>query len=228
MQRILETEVMDTAKDAREYDAMDFLEPNTRFAEDALALIRDVPSAEVLDIGAGTARIPILMAERRRDLAILAIDLAHEMIKVATDNVAKAGVAAQVRLQAMDAKSLRLPRDRYDLVACNSTMHHLPDPVVGFREVARVTKPGGAIIVRDLARPASMDEAWAIVKRVAAGESRHQQQLFFDSLCAALTLEEVADAVDKAGLKGLSVHMVSDRHWTAQGKKRASSGSHAL
>lgn len=119
----------------------------------------------------------------------------------------------------MDAKRLRLPNAHFDLTVCNSTIHHLPEPIVGFREIARVTKPGAAIMVRDLARPPSMDAAWAIVKRAAAGESRHQQQLFFDSLCAALTPEEVTDVVSRAGLAVLTIRMVSDRHWTAEGRK---------
>lgn len=222
MQRILEPEVMETDKDAVEYDAMDFLEPNRKFALDALGLIEGVERPEILDVGTGTARIPVLMAERRRDIAILAVDLSPAMIRVGSDNVAKAGVAQQVRLQVMDAKRLRVPDGRYDMTICNSTAHHLPDPVAGFREIARATKGGGAIMIRDLARPATMDAAWAIVKRVAAGESRHQQQLFFDSLCAALTPEEVAEAAEKAGLPGLTVKMVSDRHWTAEGRKRES------
>ena len=219
MQRILEPEVMDTAEDAEEYDAMDFLEPNTKFALAALDLVAGLESPEILDIGTGTARIPILMAKRRRGLSILGVDLAHEMIRVAIDNVATAGVADAVRVQAMDAKHLRLPEGRYDLVMCNSTVHHLPDPVAGLKEIARVTKRGGAILVRDLARPATMDDAWAIVKRAAAGESRRQQQLFFDSLCAALTPAEVEAALSKAGLATLTVSMVSDRHWSAEGRK---------
>ncbi len=219
MKRILEAEVMETARDAEEYDAMNFVEPNTKFAVDALALLGKVENPQVLDIGAGTARIPILMAKKRPDLSILGVDLGSEMIRVGIRNIAQAGVATQVRLQVMDAKDLRLPKNRYDLVMCNSTIHHLPDPSIGFREIARVTKPGGAIIVRDLARPATMEDAWSIVKRVAPGDSRRQQQLFFDSLCAALSIEDVQAAATKGGLPGLTVKMVSDRHWTAEGKK---------
>jgi len=219
MQRILEPEVMDTREDAEEYDAMDFLEPNTRFALAALDLVASVERPEILDVGTGTARIPILMAKRRSGLSILGVDLAREMIRVAIDNVAAASVADAVRVQAMDAKQLRLPNGRYDLVMCNSTVHHLPDPVAGLREMARVTKPGGAILVRDLARPATMDDAWTIVKRAAAGESRRQQQLFFDSLCASLTPGEVEAALAQAGLATLTVSMVSDRHWSAEGRK---------
>ena len=59
------------------------------------------------------------------------------------------------------------------------------------------------------------------MKRVAAGEHpRGQQQLFFDSLCAALTLEEVGALARQTGLGKLRVERVSDRHWTAE--RRAS------
>jgi ubiquinone/menaquinone biosynthesis C-methylase UbiE len=216
MLRILEPEVMDTSRDAEEYDAMDFSEANTRFAEDAIGLVRGRPSPEVLDIGTGTAQIPILMLERRKDLQILGVDMAGEMLRVATRNVAKAGFGASCRLGKHDAKSLRLADKRYDLVMCNSTAHHIPEPLTLFKEIARVVKLDGAIIVRDLIRPPTMDDAWAIVKRVAAGEHMRQRQLFFDSLCAALTLPEVEDLVARSGLPRMLVAKVSDRHWTAE------------
>src|SRR5207249_817445 len=103
--------------------------------------------------------------------------------------------------------------------------HHIPEPLVLFQEICRVVKPDGAVMVRDLVRPASMDDAWAIVKRVAAGEHPRQQQLFFDSLCAALTLDEVAEMVRRSGLARMRVERVSDRHWTAE-RKALAAGRH--
>lgn len=218
MLRILEPELMDTARDAEEYDGMDFSEPNTKFAVDALGLIDGRRDAEVLDVGTGTAQIPILMLDRNPKLKVFAVDLAGEMLRVATRNVMRAGHGERCRLGKLDAKALRLPDKRYDLVMCNSTIHHIPEPIVAFQELSRVVKPEGAIIVRDLIRPESMDEAWAIVKSVAAGEHPRQQQLFFDSLCAALTLSEVEELVSRTGLQRVRVSRVSDRHWTAERK----------
>lgn len=220
MLRILEPELMDTAEDAEEYDAMDFTAPNTLFAEDALRLVAHRADVSALDIGTGTAQIPILMLERRADLQILAVDLAKEMLRVAARRVADAGFAARCQLACIDAKALRVPAEKFDLVLCNSTAHHIPDPLVLFEEIARVVKPDGAILVRDLIRPASMDAAWATVKRVAAGDGKRQQQLFFDSLCAALTVEEVEILVRRAKLERVVVRQVSDRHWSAE--RRAS------
>ena len=216
MLRILEPELMDTQEDAEEYDAMDFVAPNTLFAEDALSLVSRKGSVSVLDIGTGTAQIPILMLERRRDLHILAVDLAKEMLRVAARRVADAGFAEQCQLACIDAKALRVPAEKFDLVMCNSTAHHIPDPLLLFREVARVVKPDGAILIRDLIRPPKMDDAWATVKRVAAGDGKRQQQLFFDSLCAALTLDEVEGLVKAAKLERVVVRQVSDRHWSAE------------
>ena len=62
MDRILEPEVMDTWLEATAYDAMDFVSVNTAFANDAIAL--DPHAVKILDVGTGTARIPILMCQQ--------------------------------------------------------------------------------------------------------------------------------------------------------------------
>ena len=221
MQRILEPEVMDTAEDAEEYDAMDFLETDTRFAETAAALLGPQGEAMALDIGTGTAKIPLLLLARRPGLRVLAADMAEEMLRVARRNIEAAGLAAACTLARMDAKALDVQPASFDLVISNSLAHHLPEPLGLFREIARVTRPGGAILVRDLIRPETHDDAWAIVNRVASGDTARQKQLFFDSLCAALTLDEVRQMVAAAGIEGAAVVQSSDRHWSVERPRRA-------
>jgi ubiquinone/menaquinone biosynthesis C-methylase UbiE len=215
LKRILEPELMDTVEDAEEYHAMDFAEPDGRFAERALELLAFAKAPEILDVGTGTAKIPVLLARARADLRVVAVDPAREMLRVAARHVADHGVDERVTLARVDGRATKLAAHRFDAVLCNSTVHHMPEPGALLAEMARVLKPGGAILVRDLARPASMDAAWAIVKRVAAGDSLKQQQLFFDSLCAALTPSEV-QALMPNGWTTLSVAMVSDRHWSIE------------
>ncbi|MBX7196289.1 MAG: methyltransferase domain-containing protein [Sandaracinaceae bacterium] len=214
--RILEPELMDTVEDAEEYHAMDFSEPDGRFAERALELLAGSSHPEVLDAGTGTAKIPVLMAKARADLRVVALDPAREMLRVAARHVTQSALDGRITLARLDARNTKFPASRFDAVICNSTVHHLPDPLALLRELKRVLKPGGAVLLRDLARPASMDEAWAIVKRVAAGDSRRQQQLFFDSLCAALTIEELEQLLVDVGWSGFAVRMVSDRHWSIE------------
>jgi ubiquinone/menaquinone biosynthesis C-methylase UbiE len=222
MQRTLEPEVMDTPEDAEEYDASDFTEPDTAFAEAAALLLGEGRGGRALDIGTGPAKIPLLLLSRRPDLTVLGVDMSEEMLRVARRNVERAGRAAACTLARMDAKALDVPSGSMDLVMSNSIAHHLPEPLDLLREIARVVKPGGAVIVRDLLRPETRDDAWAIVNRVAPNDSPRQRQLFFDSLCAALTLDEVRERVIAAGLDGATVEQVSDRHWSVERARRPS------
>ena len=57
--RTLEPEVMDTEEEARDYDAMDHRDVNTRFCDDLLELLDGKPPRRALDVGTGTALIPI-------------------------------------------------------------------------------------------------------------------------------------------------------------------------
>ena len=103
MQRVLEPEVMDTLQEAIEYDAMDFTNVNTAFAEHAIQL---GATGLVLDAGTGTARIPILICQRCPNLRIIGIDLAEYMLKIGAKNIEAAGLSKQISLELVDSKCL--------------------------------------------------------------------------------------------------------------------------
>ena len=215
--RILEVEVMDTADEARDYDAMDHRAVNTRFAEDfqRLATTHSFPDdGRILDIGTGTALIPIEMAARLPRAKFTAIDLAEEMLKLGRRNVERAQLMDRIELKRIDAKDLAGSDGAFDAVVSNSIVHHIPDPMAVFREMRRVVKPGGLIFVRDLLRPESEAELSRLVDLYTAGANDRQRGLFADSLHAALTLEEVEDLLLAIDLPREGVRQTSDRHWT--------------
>jgi ubiquinone/menaquinone biosynthesis C-methylase UbiE len=214
MERILEPEVMDTDVEALEYDAMDFLAVNTLFAQRTVQLGSRI--AQVLDLGTGTARIPILIAQARPEWQIVAIDLAESMLAIARENVVRAKLETQIQLQFMDAKQLPYPSSSFDGVISNSLIHHLPDPLPFFRELKRVLKPQGFLLLRDLLRPPSPAIADAIVAEMGGEYSPHQTQLFRDSLGAAFTLAEIQSLVETVGLSDVKVYQSSERHWTIE------------
>lgn len=216
LSRVLEPEVMDTEEDARAYDAMDFDEANGRFADDALGLMLALRAPRVVDLGTGTAAIPIAMVQRLPDLRIVAVDLASSMLSVARERIARAAVGHAIDLVKADVKGTGLPAGSFDLVMANSTAHHLPHPGALFQEAVRLLRPGGALIIRDLYRPLSAEDAWATVNRVSPNDGPLQRGLFFDSLCAALTLDEVRALACEAGLTDARIEIVSDRHWTVE------------
>ena len=214
MERILEPEVMYTEAEALEYDSMDFLAVNTVFAQQAVELGSRI--AQVLDLGTGTARIPILIAQARPEWQVVAIDLAESMLAIAGENVVRAKLENQIQLQLMDAKQLPYPSSSFDGVISNSLIHHLPDPLPFFRELKRVLKPQGFILLRDLLRPSSPAIADAMVTEIGTEYSPHQTQLFRDSLGAAFTLAEIQSFVETVGLSNVKVYQSSERHWTIE------------
>jgi ubiquinone/menaquinone biosynthesis C-methylase UbiE len=214
MERILEPEVMDREEEALEYDAMDFLAINTLFAQRAVELGSRI--AQVLDLGTGTARIPILIAQARPEWQIVAIDLAESMLAIAQKNVVGAKLETQIQLKFMDAKQLPYPSSSFDGVISNSLIHHLPDPLPFFQELKRVLKPQGFLLLRDLLRPDSPAIADAMVAEIGTEYSPHQIQLFRNSLGAAFTLEEIQSFVETVGLADVKVYQSSERHWTIE------------
>jgi ubiquinone/menaquinone biosynthesis C-methylase UbiE len=214
MQRILEPEVMDSPEEATEYDAMDFTEVNSAFAQKAIELAPVI--AKVLDAGTGTARIPILICQQRPDWQIAAIDLALSMLEVGQRNVEQANLQGQIRLELVDAKQMPYPDEFFDAVISNSLLHHLSDPLPFLRELKRVLKPNGAILIRDLLRPVTEEMMNQMVEAIGAEYDRHQKKLFRDSLHAAFTLEEVEQLVQTVSLEDVRVYQSSDRHWTIE------------
>ena len=210
--RVLEPEVMDSAAEARDYDAMDHRQVNDVFVRDFLLFWAGGQS--VLDVGTGTAQIPIALCQRQPGVEVVAVDAAQHMIELGQGNVRRAGLADRVRLQHSDAKRLPLPDGSFDAVISNSIVHHIPGPESVLAEMVRVARPGGALFVRDLFRPASEAVLRQLVDQYAGDANAHQRQMFADSLHAALTVEEVRDLVATLGFRPKSVQATSDRHWT--------------
>lgn len=215
LKRILEPEVMDTELDAVAYDDMDFSEVNLAFAQRAAELAP--ASGRVIDVGTGTARIPILLLQNTNaDLLIHAVDLSAEMLTIARRNVALAGLSNRIKLHLADAKDLPFFGGEFDFVMSNSLAHHIPEPLAFFTEVARLVRPGGAVFLRDLRRPDSVSEMNTLVNRYAADADEYQRKLYRDSLYASLTVPEVERLVHEVGLSGAVVTQSSDRHWSVE------------
>ncbi len=212
--RVLETEAMDTPEEARDYDAMDHRAVNARFVADFLEAHGPCRGGEVLDVGTGTAQIPIALGRADPSARVLGIDLAAAMLDLGRANVAAAGLADRVRLALGDAKALGLGAGSFEAVISNSIVHHIADPLAVLSGMANLVAPGGTLFVRDLSRPETDAEITRLVATHAGGEPPRARALFEASLHAALTLPEMRDLVRALGLPDEGVAMTSDRHWT--------------
>jgi ubiquinone/menaquinone biosynthesis C-methylase UbiE len=214
--RVLEPEAMETAEEVRQYDAMDHSAVNARFVEDFLAVHGPCRGGLILDVGTGTARIPIALVRADLEATVMALDLSEAMLAQARTNITVEGLSHRIRCQLGDAKSLLqdFGEGSFEGVISNTIIHHIPDPQPVLDEMARLVARGGTLLVRDLARPDSHPEIIRLADLYAARETRAARALFEASLNAALALDEIRAIVHSLGHDGSEVSMTSDRHWT--------------
>ena len=217
LRRIPEPEIMNDELEVRAYREADFRRVNRSCARRVLR-VAGRSRGHALDLGTGPAEIPIFLCQLAPGWRVTAVDAAPRMLAVARENVRRHGLEARIRLRRGDATALRGLRQEFDLVFSNSLLHHLRDPVPFWREVRRLVRPGGTVLVQDLLRPRSMAEAKRLVRLHAADESPLLRQLFHRSLLAAFTPVEVRVQLEAAGLGGLEVRRVSDRHLVVRGR----------
>jgi ubiquinone/menaquinone biosynthesis C-methylase UbiE len=123
---------------------------DTKFGNDLPAYTAAIAEAGlprggvVVDVGCGTGRaLRPLRAAVGPDGAVIALDLTPEMLAMARP----AGEAASATLVLADARSLPFADAAADAIFAAGLVHHLPDPQAGLRELARVIRPDGLLVL---------------------------------------------------------------------------------
>lgn len=123
------------------------------FNDDALrarALARLVPRGlSVLDLGTGTGAMACELAQA--GLRVVAVDHSPKMLEAARAKLAEQG-AQDVELRCGEASSLPLVDAEVDAAFAHMALQYLPSPADALREMARVVRPGGTVVVVDFVR----------------------------------------------------------------------------
>jgi len=116
-----------------------------------------VESSRVLEIGVGTGNnFPYYPP----DAEITAVDFSEGMLKHARNRASRHKV--KVDLQQMDVQNLKFADNTFDTVAGTLVFCSIPDPVRGIREVERVCKPGGKVVLLEQDFSANRFSDWIV------------------------------------------------------------------
>ncbi|MCJ7557593.1 MAG: class I SAM-dependent methyltransferase [Gammaproteobacteria bacterium] len=217
--RILEPELMTDEEQARSYAEADFSESNTLFVDLFQQHFPDFDGHRAVDMGCGPGDIALRMARRYTGLHLDAVDGSAAMLSFGQPALAAAGEPGKrVRLVHGIFPGVELAVGEYDAVISNSLLHHLHEPKIMWQTVAQLGRPGASVLIMDLKRTRDAEHAREIVASYAGNEPEVLQLDFYNSLLAAFTPSEVRQQLAEAGLDGLSVFEVSDRHLMVTGR----------
>ena len=104
----------------------------------------DPATPEILIAGCGTGQQPLLAASRYENARILAVDLSFSSLAYATRRMREAGVGNIEYAQA-DILTLGALERCFDLIECVGVLHHLDDPLAGWRVLTDLLRPGGVM-----------------------------------------------------------------------------------
>ena len=216
MDRTLEPELMDDPEQALIYARADFEQENQGFVDRFREYFPDFSEGHVFDLGCGPGDIPIRFAREFPSCRITGVDASAPMLRLAEDAVQEAGLSGCItfrceRFQDLAGVSVA------DAAISNSLVHHVRNPLQFWHTLRLVVKPGSPVLVMDLLRPDSPEEAQTIVDRYAAKEPEILRRDFYHSLLAAFTEDEVAAQLAEMNLSRLMVDVPDDRHWVVGG-----------
>jgi 2-polyprenyl-3-methyl-5-hydroxy-6-metoxy-1,4-benzoquinol methylase len=216
MDRVLEPELMDDPEQALVYARADFEKENQGFVDRFREYFPEFTEGHILDVGCGPGDIPVRFSRALPSCRITGVDASEPMIGLAGVAVKQAGLAGRITFccERFQAVSLVEPADA---AVSNSLLHHVPNPLQFWYRLRQLVKPGSPVLVMDLLRPDSPEEAQVIVDRYAAKEPEILRRDFYRSLLAAFTEDEVAAQLAEMNLSRLIVDVVDDRHWVVSG-----------
>ena len=199
--RVMEPESMETMAEVYAYDrlALRYLAVlHNGFVE---TVINSSPeTGRFLDVGSGTGRISIGLAKIAKNAIVEGVELSENMLRVARDNAVREGVSDMVKFSIGDAKELPFEDDSFDCVFCHQLLHHIPDPITVVREIDRVTKSDGAILIRDLIRQSDLIVPFH-VHIFGLPYNRLMKNEYRNSIKAALSEDEWLQLSREAGIE---------------------------
>lgn len=145
------------------------------------------PAEELLDVGCGTGAMMRALSERVPGVVLTGVDPSRPMLDVARRRHPGAGDLREGR-----AEHLPFPDNRFDVVTSVSVLHYLRQPHAALREMARVLKPGGRLVLTDWC-----DDYWTC--RIC---DRFLQR-FNRAHYRAYGLEECRGMIDSAGFESV-------------------------
>ncbi len=137
-----------------------------RWRRRAIALLELPKGAHVLDLATGTADLAIMTAQLHPDAQVTALDPSRGMLAVGETKVTAAGLQDRVKLVVGDAQHLPFADATFDGVTMSYGIRNVPDRLAALREMTRVVRPGGRIVILEATEPPANLLTWGALLHI--------------------------------------------------------------
>lgn len=165
--------------------------------------------AKLLDVGSGRfGHFPLYLISRIKNLCVYSADVGDYVFEQ-YKNVKRLHmedlIGKRLFIEKADARSLPYPDEYFDRISAISTLEHIPDDgdTVATRELARVLKPGGILVVTVPFNNERYSEVFLPESKVYERERGKEEMLFWARVYHCPALDE--RIIRPAGLKVLSI-----------------------
>ena len=119
----------------------------------AIAELKPLKPQLILDVATGTADVAIMTMKYLTPQKIIGIDISTGMLELGREKIAKAMLNNQVELQEGDSETIKFPDNSFDAVTVAFGVRNFEHLTLGLKEMLRVLKPGGKLVVLEFSRP---------------------------------------------------------------------------
>lgn len=124
-------------------------------------IVDDSAPQRILDIACGTGDFSIAIAEHSRpETMVTGLDLSEGMLKVMREKVSAKGLDSRITAEQGDSENMRFGDDSFDRVTIAFGIRNFEHREAALREIFRVLKPGGRLVILELSVPRNPVIRW--------------------------------------------------------------------
>jgi len=165
----------------------------------ARALTLGIEGGILLDVGTRVGLIALKIVWQNENLVAMALDTSGPLVERARATATAWDLSDRAVFQVGDPRNMRFKSAYFDLVLSDCALHRFDNLVDALREIRRVLKPKGALLIRDYSRPNRLKMIGRIQQQTERLGDAMRPQLE-QALQAAYTSEEIRQALGEAGL----------------------------